>query len=71
MTNSRVSSERSRFDRVLQSIRNRRQKWAAWPVSLAFPLLAGCDDDDFGSSEIIDIIYAAGDIVLAILQAVL
>jgi hypothetical protein len=40
-------------------------------LSFLMPMLTGCDDDDFGSSEIIDIIYAAADVVLAILRTVL
>ena len=34
-------------------------------------MAAGCDDDDWSSGNVIDIIYAAGDIVLAILRLVL
>jgi len=40
-------------------------------VLALLPLMGSdCDSDDFGSSEIIDIIYAVGDVVLAILSFV-
>lgn len=41
-------------------------------LPLCLPLLAaGCDDDDWSSGDVIDIIYVAGDVVLAILRLVL
>ncbi len=41
-------------------------------LPLCLPLLAaGCDDDDWSSGDVIDIIYVAGEVVLAILRLVL
>lgn len=36
---------------------------------MAMPLvLAGCDDDDFGSREIISIIFAVGEVIIRIIE---
>ncbi|MBN2562152.1 MAG: hypothetical protein JXQ75_14610 [Phycisphaerae bacterium] len=34
-------------------------------------MMAGCDDDEWSSGDVTDIVYAVGDVVLAILQMVL
>lgn len=40
------------------------------PLCLLLAMVAGCDDDDWSSGEVIDIIYAAGDVALAILRMI-
>jgi hypothetical protein len=56
-------------DRAMRSLLIRRYVRV---LPLGLPLLAaGCDDDDWSSGDVIDIIYAAGEVVLAILRLVL
>jgi len=51
-------------------------RWIMPVVALCWPLivLAGCDDDhdhhDFSTNGILAIIYAIGDVVLAIIESV-
>ena len=40
------------------------------PVCLLLVVLVGCDEDDISSNGIIDVVYAIGDIVLAILDTI-
>ena len=41
------------------------------PLCLLMMMVVGCDDDDWSSNEIIEIVYVIGDMVLSILYLVL
>jgi hypothetical protein len=41
------------------------------PMCLLILMAAGCDEHDIGTNGVLDIIYAVGDVVLAILSIVL
>lgn len=53
----------------MRTLLRRGYHWAL-PLCLVVGA-AGCDDGDWSSRDVIDIINAAGDVVLAILRSVL
>ncbi len=49
-------------------MRSSLRRWTFWVVPICLPLLLASSCDDDHSADAIDIIYAIGDVILAILS---